>query len=82
MNSETHDILYELAKQAGAIKKCAFCGNYDVRVEGDTESDARAYAMATEAWKRGEFRGDGREEIVAAMKDVLSDADYGCPGGC
>ena len=78
MNSETKGELENIARRASAIVKCGVCGNYDVSAS-DGEANRVAYKMVTEAWKRGEFRGDSREEIVKAMGGVLDDANQTCP---
>ena len=78
MNSETRPTLEDYAKQAGAIVTCATCHTYEVYA-GDSDADSKAYAIATNAWKDGEFRMDSREEIMEQMQSVLSDANHKCP---
>ncbi|HZC17502.1 MAG TPA: hypothetical protein VE309_12140, partial [Caulobacteraceae bacterium] len=66
MNSETHEELLTIARDAGAILTCAECGNYDIR-SWDGDAKNRAFAMATQEWKRGRFGASPREEIIEAM---------------
>jgi hypothetical protein len=78
MNSETRPTLEEYAKEAGAIIMCPSCHSNEISA-GDSAAESMAYAMATNAWKRGEFRMDSREEIMDLMKSVLTDANIKCP---
>ena len=78
MNSETVPTLEEYAKQAGAITLCPGCHANEVLAR-DSSAKSMAYAMATNALKRGEFRMDSREEIMEMMKSVLTDANRKCP---
>jgi ribosomal protein L37AE/L43A len=78
MNSETRPALEDMAKQAGAIVRCPTCHTYDV-LAGDSGAESMAYGMATNAWKRGEFGMDSREDIMSEMKSVLQDANIECP---
>ena len=78
MNSETRPTLEEYAKQAGAIIDCPSCRSNEI-ASGDSDAGAKAYAIATNAWKRGEFRMDDREEIMDLMKSVLMNANQRCP---
>ena len=78
MNSETRSTLEEYAKQAGEIIDCRICPSFEVS-SGDTDAESKAYAIATNAWKSGEFRMDSREEIMELMKSVLMDANHRCP---
>ena len=78
MNAHVQEALNEIAKESGAVVSCETCGNNYIRAhDGDAES--KAYAMATNAWKDGNFRSASREEILAAMKDVIIDANNECP---
>lgn len=78
MNSESRPALEGMARRARAIVPCEGCHSYDVSA-GDSDAERQAYALATEAWKRGEFGGSLREEVMDAMRDVLSDANISCP---
>lgn len=71
------DVLTPLAIRAGAISECSMhlgCYFY----EGGDDADRRAYAMATNAWKDGEFGSASREQVLNAMKHVIEE----CPSGC
>jgi len=57
------------ALKAHAIAACQW--HDDVLVnQGDPDADRRAYAIATNACKSGEFTGD-REDLMAAIKDAI-----------
>lgn len=79
MNSETREVIDGYIRESGAVTKCNFCHNYDVWAD-DSDAERLAYAMVTEAWKNGEFRGDGREEIMREVKSALADVNIDCPG--
>jgi hypothetical protein len=78
MNAHVQIALEEIAQQAQAVVKCRICGNNYVSA-GDEEAESIAYAMATNACKRGDFRSATLEEIRGAMKSVLRDANDRCP---
>lgn len=81
MNKHIREDLIEIAKEAGATVPCEICGNYYLR-SYDGAADAKAYAMATNAWKNGERgfnRGVTREEVVAEMERCLQSANEKCP---
>jgi hypothetical protein len=78
MNSDTHEMLRQIAKDVDAIVPCEICGNNYIRADSQ-EADRLAYASATTAWKREAFRGDRRQDIMSAMKGVLDGADWKCP---
>jgi hypothetical protein len=78
MNAHVQIALEEIAQQAQAVVKCAVCRSNYVSA-CDDEAESLAYAMATNAWKRGEFRSAPLEEIRGAMKSVLCNASYRCP---
>jgi hypothetical protein len=59
------------------IAQCEVCHNYYVRAD-DEEANSLAYAMATNAYKRGEFRTTRLEETREGMKAVLRDASHRC----
>jgi hypothetical protein len=48
-------------------------------IADDDDAESQAYAMATNAWKRGDFRSASLEEVRAAKKSVLRDANFKCP---
>tara|TARA_B100000378_G_scaffold52563_1_gene38983 strand:- start:2 stop:259 length:258 start_codon:yes stop_codon:yes gene_type:complete len=79
MNSETREIIDGYIRQAGAVSKCPYCSTYDVWAD-DPEAETMVYAMATNGWKNGKFRGEGREAIMAAVKSALDDVNIDCPG--
>ena len=60
------------------IAQCEVCHNYYVCAD-DEEANSLAYAMATNAYKRGEFRTTTLEKTREAMKAVLRDASHRCP---
>lgn len=78
MNAHVYEILVEIAERSGATVPCETCGNYQI-IADDEDAESQAYAMATNAWKDGEFRTAELEEIRAAMKSVLRDANRRCP---
>jgi hypothetical protein len=78
MNGHMHLQLEDIAKQAEAITKCGICGNYYVLAD-DPDAESQAYAMATSAWKDGEFRSATLEDAQHAMKLVLGSANHRCP---
>lgn len=78
MNAHVRIELEEIAFSAGAVVPCSVCGNYHVYAEDDA-ADSRAYAMATNAWRSGQFRSTTRPEVMAAMKAVLDNANGACP---
>jgi hypothetical protein len=78
MNAHVQIALEEIAQRAQAVVKCEVCHNYYVSAD-DEEANSLAYAMATNAYKRGEFRTTTLEETRDAMKAVLRDASHRCP---
>ena len=58
MNSDTEILVGEILAKAGAVEKCAICGNFMIATE-DGDAEKIAYGMATNAWKDSErgFRG-------------------------
>lgn len=58
--------LEEIARQAEAIVPCTLCRNNHVSA-GDEDAERRAYAMATNAWKRGESRSAPLDEVQHLM---------------
>jgi hypothetical protein len=78
MNAHIQDELNEIAKKSEAIISCPICRNYMI-IADDDDAESQAYAMATNAWKRGDFRSASLEEVRAAMKSVLRDANFKCP---
>lgn len=78
MNAHVQIALEEIAQQAQAVVKCEICRNNYV-IADDEDAESRAYAMATNAWKSGEFRSAPLDEIRGAMKAVLRDANHRCP---
>jgi hypothetical protein len=70
--------LEEIARHAGAIIPCEICRNYYL-IADDQDAESQAYAMATNAWKRGEFRRAPLEEVRHVMKGVLDNANHRCP---
>jgi hypothetical protein len=78
MNAHMTEQLEEIARQAKAIIRCEICrSNYIIADDSDAES--QAYAMATDAWKCGEFRSAPLEEVRSVMKSVLDSANHRCP---
>jgi hypothetical protein len=78
MNAHMAGQLEEIAQQAEAIIRCETCrSNYVIADDSDAES--QAYAMATNAWRRGEFRSAPLEEVRSVMKSVLDSANHRCP---
>jgi predicted RNA-binding Zn-ribbon protein involved in translation (DUF1610 family) len=78
MNAHIEEALNEIAKKAEAIIPCPHCHNYQI-IADDDDAESKAYAMATAAWKRGEFRGVSLKEVRTEMKSVLRDANFTCP---
>lgn len=78
MNAHVLEILTEIAESAEAIVPCEICGNYEIFAD-DEDAYSQAYAMATNAWKEVAFRSSSLEEVRAAMKSVLRDANRRCP---
>jgi len=78
MNSDTHEQLIVIAKDAGAIRACEICWNHDI-ASGDGDAKNMAFAMATNAWKAGRFGASPREEIIEAIDDVIRAANHTCP---
>ncbi len=81
MNSHTMESIERCAREAGAIRPCSVCGNYDVHV-WDDEADRMTYAMATNAWKAGDsgFRGMWEAaQVSAVVKQFLESVDERCP---
>jgi len=79
VDSDTMEAAVQCCKDAGAIKKCPGCGEYDVSA-GDDAAERNAYARATNQWKAGVrgFRGMSREEVLDEVKSALQDAGE-CP---
>jgi hypothetical protein len=78
MNSDAHEKLTAIAKDAGAIRICETCWNYDI-ASGDGDAKNAAFALATDAWKAGQFGARPREEIMEAIDDVIRAANHTCP---
>ncbi len=78
MNSESVEILTQIAKNAEAIIPCSICGSHYLSAY-DEDAENIAYGMATNAWKNGDFRGASREEIMQLTKSVIDDANDKCP---
>jgi hypothetical protein len=80
MNSDTDILIREILEKAGAIEKCESCFSVMIDTE-DGDAEDMAYGMATNAWKAGDrgFRGMSREEVVAAVKRVLTLTPSSCP---
>jgi predicted RNA-binding Zn-ribbon protein involved in translation (DUF1610 family) len=79
LDADIREALEGVAEKAGAIIPCPKCGHYDVRAD-DSDAESKAYAMATKAFKRGEFQGASLKQVRAEMKAVLLDANQDCPG--
>ena len=79
MNAHMREALIEIAKDAGAVIPCDLCGNFDLRNEDDPATDKMAYAMATNAWKSGQFRSAPLEEARTLMASILKSANDRCP---
>ena len=78
MNAHVQIALEEIAQRAGAVVKCETCHSNYISAD-DEEANSFAYAMATNACMRGEFRSTTLEETRNAMKMVLRDANIRCP---
>jgi len=78
MNAHMPGQLEEIARQAEAIIPCKICRNNYV-IADDSDAESKAYAMATNAWKCGEFRSAPLEEVRRVMKSVLDSANHRCP---
>jgi hypothetical protein len=78
MNAHMQGLLEEIVRNAEAIIPCGICGNYYV-IADDADAELIAYAMATNACKRGEFRSATLEEVRHCMKSVLDNANHRCP---
>lgn len=80
MNSDTEILVGEILAKAGAVEKCAICGNFMIATE-DGDAEKIAYGMATNAWKDSErgFRGMEREEVIALVNRAIVHAPSKCP---
>ncbi len=78
MNSDNRDALEGIAKAASAIITCPTCRSYDISAQDD-DAEKRAYAIAVNEWKAGEFCGSSHEEVKNGMQGVLQDANIDCP---
>ena len=78
MNAHMQEQLEEIARQAGAVVRCEICRSNDVSADNPV-AEKQAYAMATNAWKRHEFRSASLEEVRHLMASVLRDANHRCP---
>lgn len=66
-----------IAIEAKAIETCPV--HPDVTIDqGDPEANRRAYAIATNRWKKGDLLGT-REEIMAGIKDAIESSADECP---
>lgn len=79
MNSETMEIIDGYVRETGASIRCPVCSTYEVWAD-DPDAEKMVYAMVTNAWKRGEFRADGREGIMSLVKQALDNLNIDCPG--
>lgn len=78
MNSDAVEVVAGLVRDAEAIVPCGTCGGDTYNWDG--VADQRAYAMATNAWKSGRFRGMRREDVMDLVKSTLNDTnDCCCP---
>jgi len=66
-----------IAIQAGAVQYCPRHSGVFIRLFDD-DAENRAYAIATNKWKRKELFGD-REEIMDGIKLVFDSAADECP---
>jgi hypothetical protein len=80
LNSDTEILVEQILAEAGAVTDCPVCHGSKLRT-GDDEAEARAYAIATNAWKDRErgFRNMEREEVVSIIKQALLRARSTCP---
>ena len=76
---ELEDMAAACALRAKAVEPCPW--HEDILVnQGDPDASSHAYALATNAFKSGEFTGD-RQDLMDAVKDTIDQSADVC-GRC
>lgn len=65
------------ALQAGAMAPCRWHKDETIRL-GDPDAEKRAFAVATNRWKKGSVPCE-RDEFMDILQNVLHMADEECP---